>query len=108
MNGLGYIADVFGIKTYHRNPTIFQHVYVMSIDEMKGLRFTEPCIRKHAYLISDVVPATWGLLLLQFRSQALSHSNYPLSNGLQLFTPLLEVGLVVKDLVSNSCASEWW
>jgi hypothetical protein len=108
MDGLSHIAHVFGIKANHRNPAIFKHVDVMGIDEMKRLRFTEACIRKHAYLISDVMPAAWSLLLFQFRSQTLTHGNYPFSNALQLFTPFLEIGLVVKDLVSDSCTSKRW
>lgn len=108
MNSFGHIAYVFGIETDHRNPAVFKHMNMMGIDEMKALCFSQASKRKHAYLVSYMMPASGSLELFQLRPQAFTHGNYSFSNCLQFFSPFLEIGLVIKNLVSNSGASKWW
>lgn len=106
MDGIGYVVDVLGVEAYHCDSAVFQHVDVVVIDQVHRLCLAESGEWKHANLICNMVPCSWGFQLFESWTQSLPHGDDSLSDCLQFFAPFLKISLVVEYLICDSRASE--
>lgn len=106
MDGLGHVVDVLAVEAHHGDAAVFEHVDVVDVDQMQRLRFGEAGVGEHADLVGYVLPTPGSIQLFQFGPQALPHADHPICNVFQFLRPLLEMGLVVEDSISNSRPAE--
>merc|ERR1719215_1018992 len=102
MNAFSNIINVARGHAAHGDAATLQQVNVLLLDEEGRLFHRESSVRKHANLISDVIPFSRGFQLLKTLSQTLSHTDDSVCHSHDAIFPFLEQSRILKYCVYNT------
>ena len=58
VDSLGHMIYILRVESNHGDSAVFHHMDMMLVDHIQTLRFGQASIRKHADLLSNVLPST--------------------------------------------------
>jgi len=107
VKGLRDVVDIAWIDTSHGNAAVLGHVDVEFFNHPFDLCGVQACERKHADLISDVVPGTWRTLGFNSFSKCRAHIVDAVGHQLQLVKPFFLQLWCGQHFVDDSSSMAW-